>query len=228
MRWSSSNCPSPPISTSLIVGFQLRKNLPGADPQQVTPIRITISSIVHSSSLEHCSRSRTVDRSDIFQRYSNPGGEFAQTWFSPRRVELYRLRYSPRAASFLVVLHTIYLACAARASDRQVAIQVAISSKQVAIVSKSRQVQRTHRLVRPQNTGAADPSSLTYPCTGCSFSMTPCLPGQLQQTSFARNDGLVGEVHSQKGADRVLTFSLRRARTPLVHSSPDSSIASIV
>ena len=32
MHWSSSNCLSPPISTSLIVGFQLRKNLPGADP----------------------------------------------------------------------------------------------------------------------------------------------------------------------------------------------------
>ena len=31
----------------------------------------------------------------------------------------------------------------------------------------------------------------------------PCLLGQLQQTSFARNDGLVGEVHSQNRADRV-------------------------
>ena len=29
------------------------------------------------------------------------------------------------------------------------------------------------------------------------------LAGQLQQTSFARNDGLVGEVHSQNRADRV-------------------------
>ena len=39
--------------------------------QQVTPIRITISSIVHSSSLEHCSRSRIVDSSDSFQRYKD-------------------------------------------------------------------------------------------------------------------------------------------------------------
>ena len=60
----------------------------------LVPIRITISSIVHSSSLEHCSRYRTVDSSDIFQRYS------------------------PRAAYFLVVLHISYLGCTGRASDR--------------------------------------------------------------------------------------------------------------
>ena len=79
--------------------------------QQVTPIRITISSIVHSSSLEHCSRSRTVD---IFQRYKDrpaaKGANRVQHIMRTQHPGAHQ-RSSPRAAYFLVVLNTNSLAC---------------------------------------------------------------------------------------------------------------------
>ena len=96
-------CRLPTIGTTSAVPF--------SRPIQVTPIRITISSIVHSSRLEHCSCSQ-----------SQPNE--LQVAFL---VQVANVPKTGRGCAVLVLLlgqggrwtlHTIYLACTGRASHR--------------------------------------------------------------------------------------------------------------